>query len=158
MKIILRSRGAVLAAALLLSAPAAALAQRAETAAPAAPTATAPQSIEARVEAYIEKLHQELHITPAQEAQWKRYATVMRQNARAMERAFMKRARQLSSMNAVANLKSYERLAEAHVQRLRKLVPAFQNLYAAMPAEQKKLADEVFRESAEKHAAERRPR
>jgi periplasmic protein CpxP/Spy len=55
-------------------------------------------------------------------------------------------------MNALQNMKSYEQLAEAHAQHLQKLVPAFQNLYDAMPDQQKRLADQVFRENAEKRA------
>ena len=54
-------------------------------------------------------------------------------------------------MNAVQNLQSYEQLAEAHAQRVQKLIPAFENLYNAMPEQQKQLADQVFRGNAEKH-------
>jgi hypothetical protein len=45
-------------------------------------------------------------------------------------------------MNAVQNMPSYAQIAEAHVQHLQKLVPAFDNLYSAMPEQQKKLADQ----------------
>jgi periplasmic protein CpxP/Spy len=157
MRIVAKSRASALAVAVLLSAPIEAWAQPTQTAAPAAtaPTEPAPaaqESIEVRVENYIKQLHDDLHITPAQEAEWKRYAAVMRQNARDMQRAFMRRTQQIGSMNAVASLKSYEGLAEAHVQRLKRLIPAFEKLYAAMPAPQKKLADKVFQESAERHA------
>ena len=100
-------------------------------------------------------MHDDLQITPAQEAQWKRYVAVVHQNARDMQRAFAERARQLRSMTAVANLKSYERLAEAHVARLKRLVPAFEKLYASMTAKQKLNADEMFRERAERRAAAR---
>ncbi len=42
------------------------------------------------------------------------------------------------------------------VQHLQKLVPAFDALYNAMPEQQKKLTDQVFRENAERHAAQSR--
>ena len=45
-------------------------------------------------------------------------------------------------------MQSYEQIAEAHTQHLQKLVPAFDNLYNAMPEQQKKLTDQVFRANA----------
>ena len=72
-----------------------------------------------------------------------------------MNQAAAEHAQQLSSMTAVQDLRSYQQLAEAHVQRLQKLTTAFEALYNAMPAEQKQLADQVFRASAENRAQAR---
>ena len=80
----------------------------------------------------------------------------MRENARDMDQAFMQRAQQYPTMNAMQNMQSYEQIAEAHAQHLQKLVPAFDNLYNAMPEQQKKLTDQVFRANAERHAAQSR--
>ncbi|MBV8347734.1 MAG: Spy/CpxP family protein refolding chaperone, partial [Mycolicibacterium sp.] len=102
-------------------------------------------------ERYIKELHTRLQITPAEETQWNQFAAVMRENARDMDQAFMQRAEQFSSMNAVQNMQSYAQLAEAHAQRVEKLVPAFENLYNAMPEQQKQLTDQVFRANAERH-------
>jgi hypothetical protein len=143
-----RTRFLAVVAVGLLWAPVAAWAQGTPKAAP-----SAAGGVEARVEAYARKLHAELQITPAEEAEWKEYVAVMQENARDMARTIMERTRQLDSMNAVENLKSYERLSEAHVERLQKLIPAFEKLYDAMPAQQKKIADEVFRASAKRHIA-----
>jgi hypothetical protein len=68
-----------------------------------------------------------------------------------MDEAFMQRAQQYPTLNAVQNMQSYEQIAEDHARRVQKLVPAFQNLYGAMPDQQKQLADQVFRANAEKH-------
>ena len=154
-----------LALAALLALPGAALAQSSQS--PAAQPASPPppagaaspmtghpvagKNAEERVERYIQDLHARLHITSAEETQWNQFAEVMRENARDMDRAFMQRAEQFSAMNAVQNLQSYEKLAEAHAQRVQKLVPAFENLYNAMPEQQKQLADQVFRANAERH-------
>ena len=81
---------------------------------------------------------------------------MMRENARDMDQAFMQRAQQFQSMNAVENMESYEQIAEAHARHLQKLVPAFQNLYNTMPDQQKQLADEVFRANAERRAQDAR--
>src|SRR5580700_8226759 len=146
----------------LLALPAAALAQPTQSPAPAAassPMTSQPvpgKSMEERVENHIKQLHVQLQITPAQQPQWDHFAQVMRENARDMDQAFMQRAQQYATMNAMQNMQSYEAIAEAHAQHLQKLVPAFDNLYNAMPEQQKKLTDQVFRANAERHAAQSR--
>jgi protein CpxP len=150
----------------LLALPAAALSQPAQSPAPAAPPAAASSPItsqpvpgknmEERVENHIKQLHAQLHITLAEQTQWDQFAQVMRQNARDMDQAFMQRAQQYPTMNAVQNMQSYEQIAEAHAQHLQKLVPAFDTLYNAMPEQQKELTDRVFRANAEQHAARSR--
>jgi protein CpxP len=155
--------GAIIA---LLTLPAAALAQPAQSPAPAAPPAAASsplasqpvpvgKSMEERVENRIKQLHAQLQITPAEQSQWDQFAQAMRDNARDMDRALVQRAQQYPTMNAVQNMQSYEAIAEAHAQHLQKLVPAF-NLYNAMPEQQKKLTDQVFRANAERPAAQSR--
>jgi hypothetical protein len=47
-------------------------------------------------------------------------------------------------MTAVEDLVTYEKFAKAHVEGLKTLTSSFETLYKAMPAEQKKNADEVF--------------
>ncbi len=168
MKMNLPSRLAPVAVAALLSLPtAASWAQSSQS--PAIQPATPPppaaspmanhpvpgKSAEERVENRIKELHAQLRITPAEEPQWNQFAEVMRDNARAMDQAFRERAQSFESMNAVQNMQSYEKLAQAHVQDLEKLVPAFQKLYDAMPDQQKQLADQVFRTNAEQHAQRR---
>jgi hypothetical protein len=112
--------------------------------------------MEERVENHIKQLYAQLHITPDEQSQWDQFAQVMRDNARDMDRAFVQRAQQYSTMNAVQNMQSYQAIAEAHAQHLQKLVPAFDNLYNAMPEQQKKLTDQVFRANAERRAAQSR--
>jgi hypothetical protein len=169
MKMILSSRFAPVAVAALLSLPAAAWAQSSQS--PATQTATPPppaaaaspmanhpvpgKNAEERVENRIKELHAQLRITSAEEPQWNQFADVMRDNARAMDQAFRERAQSFESMNAVQNMQSYEKLAQAHAQDLEKLVPAFQKLYDVMPDQQKQLADQVFRANAEQHAQRR---
>ena len=166
MKIIRLSLLASAAVVALLALPAAALAQATQSPAPAAPPAAASspmtshpvpgKNMEERVENHIKQLHAQLRITPAEQLQWDQFAQVMRDNARDMDRALLQRAQQYPTMNAVQNMQSYEAIAEAHAQHLQKLVPAFDNLYNAMPEQQKKLADQVFRANAERPAAQSR--
>jgi protein CpxP len=155
--------GAIVA---LLALPAVGFAQSATPApgvppAPAAsssPMAVAPapgSNVEQRVEAHIKQMHAQLRITAAEQAQWEQFAQVMRENARDMDQAFMQRAQGYPTMNAVQNMQSYEQIAEAHAAQLQKLVPAFENLYNAMPEQQRQLADQVFRANAESHTQKR---
>ena len=104
-----------------------------------------------RVEARIKALHEQLHITDAQEAQWNAVAQVMRDNAKAIEDLIKQRDQNIKTMNAMDDLRSYQALAEAHSEGLKKLVTVFGALYDGMSDDQKKTADTVFRRS------ERRP-
>lgn len=167
MKMTLPNRLALAPVAALLFLPAATLAQSSQAPAPAAPQGAPPPAAASspiaghpvpgktaaeRVEHRINELHAQLRITPTEQQQWDQFAAVMRENARDMDQAFMQRAQQFPSMNAVQNMESYEQIAEAHAQHLQKLVPAFQNLYNTMPDQQKRLADQVFRANAEQRA------
>jgi len=163
MRLIRLSGAAPIAIAALLCAPAAmAQSQSAAAqgttppppAAEASPMAGHPvagKNAEERVEGRIKELHAQLRITPAEEPQWNEFAQVMRENARDMDQAFLQRAQQFPTMDAVQNMQSYEQIAEEHAKRVQKLVPAFQKLYDAMPDQQKRLADQVLRANAEKH-------
>jgi protein CpxP len=94
----------------LLALPAAALAQPTQSPAPAAapsPMTSQPvpgKSMEERVENHIKQLHAQLRITPAEQPQWDQFAQVMRENARDMDQAFMQRAQQYPTMNAMQNM------------------------------------------------------
>jgi periplasmic protein CpxP/Spy len=167
MKMNLSTSLAPAAMAAFLCLPAAALAQSSQAPAPAAPQGAPPpaaassplaghpvagKNAEERVENRINELHAQLRITPAEQQQWVQFAQVMRENAHDMDQAFIQRAEQFQSMNAVQNMQSYEQIAEAHAQHVQKLVAAFENLYNAMPDQQKQLADQVFRANAQQHA------
>jgi periplasmic protein CpxP/Spy len=163
MKIIQSNHLAVVALTAVLSLPAVAFAQSSQVPTPApqgaAPPAAASSPLaghpvagknaEERVEHRINELHAQLRITPAERPQWDKFAEVMRENARDMDQAFIQRSQQFQSMNALQNMQSYQQIADAHAKHLQKLVPAFEDLYNAMPEQQKRIADQVFRENAE---------
>lgn len=109
-------------------------------------------SASAHVEIRITELHDQFHITPAQEAQFKAYADVMRSNAQAMEALFQERA-QNPDTTAIGELRWYARLTAAHGQALTKLVPVFDTLYQSLSDQQKKAADRVFSQIQQRRAA-----
>jgi hypothetical protein len=97
------------------------------------------------VEQRITALQTALEITPEQEPLWKDVAQAMRENAANMGKIVaedLKLAPQ--DMTAVQSLKAYQKFAQARVDGLKNLTAAFETLYHAMPAAQKKNADEVF--------------
>jgi protein CpxP len=108
------------------------------------PTTTAKGSHSDRVESRISEMHTKLKITPAQEGQWNNVAQVMRDNAKTLDTLTQARVSNASTMTAIADLKSYSEITDAHAEGLKKFVAAFQPLYDSMSDAQKKGADMLF--------------
>ncbi|RKP52520.1 Spy/CpxP family protein refolding chaperone [Trinickia fusca] len=121
------------------SAPVAAPAQASAASMPAADRDTA------RVEARITQLHSQLKITAAQEAQWKTFADVMRENGATMDKLYHDRIEAAKTQSALDNMKQYADIAQAHADGMKKLVGAFEPLYSSLSPQQKQLADTTFR-------------
>jgi hypothetical protein len=102
-------------------------------------------------EARITELHNKLHITAAQEDLWTAVAEAIRENGKAMQSSLSDRQSRLKTMTAIDDLKSFEVIADQHAEGLKKLIPAFEALYASMTPEQQKHADHVFGEH-QRHA------
>ena len=98
------------------------------------------------VQARITELHQKLKIRPDQEAAFNDVAQIMRDNAARMKDLRTSRAQSEQSMTAVDTLHAYASVIDAHADGVHKLVPAFETLYDTMSADQRKVADRVFRE------------
>src|SRR5436190_16428428 len=81
------------------------------------------------VEKHIADLRRQLKITPAQEAQFNAFADVMRSNEKNLETAMQQQQSQGQAGNALDELRSAEKFAEANLEALRRLVPVFQALY-----------------------------
>ncbi len=97
------------------------------------------------VENRIKELHQQLKITAEQETPWTAVAQVMRDDVKAVDAVATERQKDLPTMSALDNLKSFQRLAQTHADGLTRLADAFAQLYATMSDEQRKNADAVFR-------------
>jgi hypothetical protein len=106
-------------------------------------TASAQHQASPRVEKRIQTLHDKLEITAAQEPQWQAVADVIRGNeANVHELAEQRHATEGAS--AVDDLKSYQKIADAHAAGLEKLIPVFEDLYSTMSPQQKTNADALF--------------
>jgi hypothetical protein len=102
------------------------------------------QAMRMHVENRIKTLHAKLGITDAQEPKWNDLAQVMRDNETNISQLIQERHRDPASMTAVDDLQSYEKIAQAHVDGLQRLIPTFASLYNDMSDEQQKKADLVF--------------
>jgi hypothetical protein len=96
------------------------------------------------VEDRITDLHKKLHVTADQQSLWNDMAQVMRANAQKMRSNVAERSTRLKSMNAVDDLRSYQKITDEHADGLKRLLPAFEALYAKMTPAQQKNADHVF--------------
>ena len=123
--------------------------QLAQAAAPQNPAAAGATDTKGEtVEQRIKDLHAALKITHDQDSKWNEVAQDMRENAAAMDKLIAAtRTTPPQTMSAVDDLKTYQQIAQAHVDGLKNLISSFEKLYAAMPDAQKKIADEVFRSS-----------
>ncbi|MBF0526988.1 MAG: Spy/CpxP family protein refolding chaperone [Deltaproteobacteria bacterium] len=108
------------------------------------PAAAGRVSKSERVEERIKELHTKLKITSEQETLWNNVSQAMRENAKTMEELIKARVEKAGTMTAVDDLKSYAAIADAHADGLKKFIPAFEPLYAAMSDTQKKAADKLF--------------
>jgi hypothetical protein len=104
-----------------------------------------------RSEARIKELHNKLQITAAQETLWGNVAQTMRDNGKTFQASMTDRSTRLKTMTAVDDLKSYQIVADEHSDGLKRLIPAFEALYASMTPAQQKHADHVFGEH-QRHA------
>jgi periplasmic protein CpxP/Spy len=106
------------------------------------------ETMQSLVERRITDLHSKLHITSAQSQQWDQFAQVMRDNAKDTDMGYQQRAEKLGTMTAVDNMQSSAQIEQQRAQDMQKLVPAFQTLYASLSDQQKKTADDLFRNYA----------
>ncbi len=102
-----------------------------------------------RAELRIKDLHTKLKITAAQEPQWVKVAAAMRQNAQTIDALTGARIKREKDMTAVDDLNSYAKIADAHADGIKNLLPSFTALYNSMSETQKGEADTLFRRGEE---------
>ncbi len=114
---------------------------------------TAEQRVES-LDQRIAMLHTSLQITPAEETDWNAVAQVMRDNeARMQGMIAARKAEPMHHVDALEDLKVYERFTQAHVDGLKLLRSSFETLYMTMPDSQKLVADDVVRKFGHRHEA-----
>jgi len=118
---------------------------------PSAPPATSSKAMakedawrEKHNAAHIKYLHEQLKITSTEESLWADVAKTMRENTDQLDQAIKKRETIIGTASAIDDLNAYAEIAQAHADAVKKLALVFGPLYAAMPDDQKKLADGIF--------------
>jgi hypothetical protein len=102
----------------------------------------------------IASLHTRLQITPAEETDWNAVAQVMRDNeARMQGMIAARKAEPAHHVDALEDLRNYERFTQAHVDGLKLLRSSFETLYMTMPDSQKLVVDDVVRKFSHRHEA-----
>ena len=119
-----------------------------------AQTTAAANSRQAKVEQRIRDIYATLHISKAQDAVWNAFAQVMLDNAQAIEATMQQNGGDRSKLSAPQILDSYAAISAQHAQNAERLSAALEVLYASLSPEQKKAADEMFRNSTKKRAEE----
>jgi periplasmic protein CpxP/Spy len=119
----------------------------------ASPDQAARAAESAAVERRIASLRRRLHITAEQLPLWDAVAQAMRDEAATVSALMAHRVAAAGPMSAVEDLRQYQQVAQAHVEGLQMLVPAFEKLYAALTPEQQKAADSAFRPHRRRHSA-----
>jgi len=109
------------------------------------------------LESRISSLHDQLKITADQEKKWLAVANVMRANAKESHELVAEKRKDEANLTAVADLNAYAEIEEAHAKHVRKLAKVFSDLYGSLSADQKKAADDAFREHKQKSSVEQSP-
>ncbi len=95
------------------------------------------------VEAQLGDIKKRLNITAAQQPQFEQFASVVKQNAKAME-ALMQTAAQGAEKGAVEGLRTAATFAQTEADNLKRLLPALESLYTSLTDQQKRTADQLF--------------
>lgn len=103
-----------------------------------------PQERAQRTEERIKELHDELGITSTQETRWEEVARTMRDNQATISSLIDDRNKNAASMDALDDLQSYADITQAHADGIKRMLAAFEPLYAQMSESQKKRADSTF--------------
>ncbi len=101
---------------------------------------------EQMLERHIAHLHDALKVTPQQEEQWKPVAEIMRDNDKTMRDLVKEKRGKLDTQTAVEDLAAYSEIAQAHAVATKKLADVFSVFYVSLSDDQKKVADDFFRE------------
>jgi hypothetical protein len=98
---------------------------------------------DARADAQIAWLQKKLAITAAQTPQWNALAAAMRENARRIELSRADRAK-IHPTNVIDELYADRRETQARLERLERVIPVAEALFAVLTKEQRAKADRLF--------------
>lgn len=92
----------------------------------------------------LQKIHDRLAITPAQQPQWDAVLAALRENAQAMRANPASAALRTGKLTAVQDLNAAADLARARADGLQRMIPSVEALYASLSPDQQHAADETL--------------
>jgi periplasmic protein CpxP/Spy len=96
------------------------------------------------VEGRIAFLKAELKITPAQEPEWNKFATALRDNAKALDQAIMTARQEHGAKDVVTRIALRSDFATVRAENDVRLLGAIRPLYAKLSPEQQQMANQLF--------------
>ncbi len=92
----------------------------------------------------LQKIHDRLAITPAQEPKWDAVVAMLRENAQAMRANPASTALRGGKLTAVEDLRAAADVAHARADALQRMIPPVEALYASLSPDQRHAADETL--------------
>ncbi|MGI4793274.1 MAG: Spy/CpxP family protein refolding chaperone [Janthinobacterium lividum] len=92
----------------------------------------------------LQKIHDRLAITPAQEPKWDAVVATLRENAQAMRANPASTALRGGKLTAVQDLRAAADLARVRADALQRMIPPVDALYATLSPDQQRAADETL--------------
>jgi hypothetical protein len=117
-------------------------ASAAEHGAPAVP-ADGGSAFWKRIDVQLARLQHRLHITATQMTPWNALTEAMRDNAKRIQLSRADRAK-IHPTNVIDELYADRRETQARLERLERIIPKAEALYAVLTADQKKKAEAIF--------------
>jgi hypothetical protein len=97
-----------------------------------------------RIQERLQRLHDRLGITPAQQPQWDAVVATLRENAQAMRGSPARQAIRSGQLNAVQDMHAFADLAHQRADAVQRMIPPVEALYAALSPQQRQTADQVL--------------
>ena len=104
----------------------------------------------------LQRLHERLAITPAQQPQWEAVVAALRENAVAMRGNPSWQAVRSGRLSAPQELRAVSDLAQQRADAMQRMVPPVDALYAALSPEQRQIADKAIDKAMRRGPGHRR--
>lgn len=102
------------------------------------------QASPTQIDAELNRMHDQLHITPAQEAKWNALTQELKTTSQRMQQMDAARAQKAPSMTGMDEMTSREQMMQARVDAMQKIRPKAEQMHSSLSPEQKSMWDNVM--------------
>ena len=103
----------------------------------------APRNWKAR----LQELHDQLNVNETQKDSWNKLEATLSHNHEIMRQALVEQRQYASTANALDTFSSYQRIAEIHLENIKRVKAAFTDFYGTLSPQQKETADRILKKS-----------